>query len=142
MQEFIASVHRHFDFLITQYGFTRGGKPLVLPELGDSLTSARYEGPHLFIWVHLDKNEVGVSLFVKVHTSVLRPSGRRMFQLHEILRRVAPESLRSLPPGEPDWAAPKNFDRILCVSGRALREYCDPLLRMDLKLLEEVCSHP
>jgi hypothetical protein len=47
-----------------------------------------------------------------------------------------------LPPGAPDWAAPEDFDRTLGVLGRALREHCDPLLRMDLKLLEEVCSHP
>jgi hypothetical protein len=105
MQEFPGSVHRHFDYLVGQYGFTHGGKPAVLPELGDSLTSVRYEGPHLFIWVHLDKNEVGVSLFVKVHTSVLRPSGRRMFQLQEILRRVAPESLKPLAREGRNWTA-------------------------------------
>jgi hypothetical protein len=140
MGTFSASACRHFDFLVSEYGFVRGGRPTILPELGNSPTSVRYEGPHLFIWVFVDKNEIGVNLFVKVHTRVLRPSGRRMFQLHEILRHVAPEALKSLPGSECAWTAPQDFDRLLSFHAKQLREHCDPLLRMDLKPLEEVCS--
>ena len=132
-------VRKHFDFLVQRYGFMRGGKPEILPELGDSTASVRYDGPHLFLWIHLDKNEVVVTLFVKIHTSILRPAGRRSFSLDEILRLVAPESLSSLPASETPWSAPRNYEALLKFYAEALPKYCDALLRMDLKLIEEVC---
>ena len=141
MDGFSDCARKHFDFLVHRYGFVRGAKPEILPELGDSPTSVRYDGPHLFIWIHVDKNEVLVTLFVKVHTSILRPAARRSFYLHEILRFVAPESLAALPPSETPGSAPKNYENLLRFYGEALPKHCDALLRTDLKFLEDVCLH-
>ena len=113
----------------------------MLPELGTSEKSVRYDAPHLFIWIHLDPQDVAVLFFVKVHTSVLRPCGRRSFELQEVLRRVAPESLAVL--AKRDWHAASNsgFANSLTLHAELLKRHCDALLRLDLKLLEEVASH-
>lgn len=98
MESFVANVHRCFDFLVSEYGFTYGGEHRPLPELGNSATSVRYDAPHLFVWVHLDPPDVEVLLFVKVHTSVLRPGGRRSFTLQEVLRHQAPDMFSKVMP--------------------------------------------
>ena len=138
MDTFAESARKHFDFLIADYGFVQGAKQTLLPELSDSSYSVRYDAPHIFIWIHIDKNEVCVVLFVKVHTSILRPSGKRVFQLRDILRYSASDSLRPFPKSETPGSAPKNFGDFLQFYAEGLRLYCDPLLRMDLKQLEEI----
>jgi hypothetical protein len=138
MDTFAESARKHFNFLTIDYGFLKGAKQSILPELGDSPSSVRYDAPHIFIWIHVDKNEVCVIIFVKVHTSVLRPSGKRIFQLGDILRHCAPDILKSFPKSETPDRAPKNFEDFLRFYAEGLRLHCDPLLRMDLKQLEEI----
>ncbi len=138
METFTDSARKHFDFLIADYWFVHGAKQTILPELGDSTYSVRYDAPHIFIWIHLDKNEVCVILFVKIHTSILRPSGKRIFQLGDILRHCAPDSLKSFPRSETPASAPSNFEDFLRFYAESLKKYCAPLLRMDLKQLEEL----
>ncbi len=138
MENFVANVHRCFDFLVSEYGFTYGGEHRPLPELGNSPKSVRYDAPHLFIWVHLDPQAVAVLLFVKVHTSVLRPAGPRSFELQEVLRRTAPEALAQLKGDDCEAESRTGFARSLAQNAKLLRERCDALLRMDLKQLEQV----
>jgi len=139
MNGFAECARKHFDFLVHDYGFVRGGKQDILPELSDSATSVRYEGPHLFIWVHVDKDQVCAVVFAKVHTSVLRPAARRSFYLDEILRQVSPKTLEGFPQSETPDRAPENFEDFLRFYAAALRKHCGELLRMDLKLLEDIC---
>ena len=141
MDTFAESARRHFSFLTTEYGFLQGVNQSILPELGDSSYSVRYDAPHIFIWVHLEKNEVCVILFVKIHTSILRPSGKRIFQLGEILRHCAPDYLKSFPQSETPDATPRNFEDFLRFYAEGLRKYCDSLLRTDLKQLEEISQN-
>jgi len=138
MTGFAEAVHQHFDFLIAEHGFTRGGAHKELTELGDTPSNVRYDGPHLFIWVHVDKNEVVVTLFVKVHTTILRPNVRRLFSLAEILQRFAPDDWKKVPQSVTPWSAPENYEDYLRFYADGLRRHCDSLLRMDLKMLEEV----
>ena len=141
MESFSECARKYFDFLERDYGFVQGTKPDILAELGDSSSSVRYDAPHIFIWVHLDKNEVCVAIFAKVHTSILRPSSKRIFGLAEILRSTSPESLKSFPESETPDSAPRNFEDFLQFYADALKRNCDALLRMDLKLLEETYRH-
>jgi hypothetical protein len=99
--------------------------------MNNSETSVRYEGPHIFIYIYEDRGVVGVEIFAKVHTSILRPAGKRFFSLWRILQLIAPELMESFPRTE-------GCEAILLFYAEALRKYCDPLLRMDMKLLEEV----
>ncbi|MEO7298679.1 MAG: hypothetical protein ABI042_08905 [Verrucomicrobiota bacterium] len=141
MNSFTESICKHFDFLTRDYGFIRSNAtPKVLPELGDSDDRVRYEGPHIFIWIGAGKGELDVVIFAKVHTTILRPAARRSFDLDKILLHVAPESLKSFPSTEMRGWIPDNYDAILQFYAEALRKHCDYLLRMDMKLLEEVCS--
>jgi hypothetical protein len=138
MESFSECARKHFDFLTREYQFTHGEKLDVLPELGNSWYSVRYDAPHIFIWIHVDKDEICVSLFTKIHTSILRPSEKRMFYLHHILQATAPDLLKKFPePITPPYSPPANFDDILAFYAAALRAHCDALLRMDLKLLEQ-----
>jgi hypothetical protein len=137
METFSECARKHFDFLTHEYQFTHGEKLDVLPELGNSWYSVRYDAPHIFIWIHMDKDEVCVILFAKIHTSILRPSERRIFPLPEILRYVAPESLKTYPESTTPDRSPENFDDFLKFYAAGLRQHCDALLRMDLKLLEQ-----
>lgn len=138
MENFAEKAREHFNFLTTEYGFIQGAKHSILPELGDSLIAVRYDAPHIFIWVHVDKNEVCVTIFVKVHTSILRPSGKRIFALGGILEHIAPDFLKSFPQSETPDMAPRNFEAFLKFYAEGLRKYCDALLRLDLKQLEEI----
>lgn len=138
MATFAETARRHFDFLIADYGFLQGAKQSILPELGDSSRSVRYDARHIFIWIGVDKNEVCVIIFVKIHTSILRPSGKRIFLLGEILRHSAPDYLKSFPNSETPDTSPRNFEDFLRFYAQGLKSYCDPLLRMDLKQLEEI----
>jgi hypothetical protein len=138
MDTFAESARKLFDFLTADYGFLQGTKHSILPELGDSSHSVRYDAPHIFIWISMDKNEVCVIIFVKIHTSILRPAGTRIFQLGDILRHCAPDFLKSFPESETPNAAPRNFEDFLRFYAGGLRQYCDPLLRMDLKQLEDI----
>ncbi len=142
MESFVANVHRCFDFLVTEHGFTYTGEHRPLPELGNSTTSVRYDAPHLFVWVHLDPQDVEVLLFVKVHTSVLRPGGRRSFTLSEVVRRLAPGALAGVAGFDLQEEARTGFARSLQRQANWLKEHCDALLRLDLKPLEEVASRP
>lgn len=140
MEDFVSNAHRCFDFLVSEYGFTYGGEHRPLPELGNSTTSVRYDAPHLFVWVHLDPQDVAVLLFVKVHTSILRPGGRRSFELQEVLRRTAPGLLDVLASREWQHESRTGFANSLELHAKLLRQHCDALLRLDLKLLEQVAS--
>lgn len=140
MDDFLANVHRRFDFLVSEYGFTYGGEHRPLPELGNSTTSVRYDAPHLFVWVHLDPQDVEVLLFVKVHTSILRPGGRRSFTLQEILRHQAPGLLAGATPHDQPADRHAGFATSLARQAKWLREHCDALLRLDLRPLEEIVS--
>jgi hypothetical protein len=140
MDTFSECARKHFDFLTREYHFTQGEKLDILPELGNSsyTYSVRYDAPHIFIWICVDKNEVCVPIFTKVHTSILRPYEQRIFSLHQILRASAPDSLKTFPtPITPPYSPPANFEDILMFYAAALRVHCDALLRMDLKLLEQ-----
>ncbi len=137
IMNFSECARKHFDFLKRDYGFVQGGKPEILPELGDSFYSVRYDAPHIFIQVRIDKNEIQVVIFSKVHTSILRPYTKRIFSLADILRHNSPESLKDFPKSETPDSAPSNFEDFLVFYADALRRNCDALLRMDLKLLEE-----
>jgi len=139
VESFVANVHRCFDFLVSEYGFTYGGEHRPLPELGNSATSVRYDAPHLFVWVHLDPRDVEVLLFVKVHTSVLRPGGRRSFTLQEVLQHQAPEMFTKVLPDR-QGEVPAGFAPSLERQAKWLREHGDALLRLDLKPLEEIVS--
>jgi len=139
VESFVANVHRCFDFLVSEYGFTYGGEHRPLPELGNSATSVRYDAPHLFVWVHLDPRDVEVLLFVKVHTSVLRPGGRRSFTLQEVLRHQAPDMFTKVMPDR-QGEVPAGFAPSLERQAKWLREHGDALLRLDLKPLEEIVS--
>jgi hypothetical protein len=141
METFSECARKHFDFLTHEYQFTHGEKLDVLPELGNSWDSVRYDAPHIFIWINVDKDEVCVILFAKVHTSILRPSERRIFRLAEILRYVSPESLKTYPKSTTPDRSPENFDDFLKFFANGLRQHCDALLRMDLKLLEQTYQH-
>jgi hypothetical protein len=138
MDTFAECARKHFSFLTADYGFSQGTQTSILPELGDSPYSVRYDAPHIFIWVHLDKNEVLVAIFVKVHTSILRPSGKRMFNLADILRHSAPDWFKFFPKSETPDTAPGNFEAFLRFYAEGLNRYCGDLLRMDLKQLEEI----
>jgi hypothetical protein len=137
METFSECARKHFDFLTHEYQFTHGEKPDVLPEQGNSRYSVRYDAPHIFIQILLDKNDVCVILFAKVHTSILRPYEQRIFLLPEILRYVSPESLKTYPESTTPDRSPENFDDFLKFYAAGLRQHCDALLRMDLKLLEQ-----
>jgi hypothetical protein len=137
METFSECTRKHFDFLTHEYQFTHGEKLDVLPEQGNSSYSVRYDAPHIFIRILLDKNVVCVILFAKVHTSILRPYEQRIFLLHEILQYVSPESLTAFPESETPDSAPRNFNDFLKFYANGLRLHCDALLRMDLKLLEQ-----
>jgi hypothetical protein len=137
---FVANAHRCFDFLVSEHGFTYGGHHWPLPELGNSATSVRYDAPHLFVWVHLGSEGVEVLLFVKIHTSILRPGGRRSFTLQEFLRHQAPGEFSAIPPLEREVEIRSGFAQSLARQGKWLREQGDALLRLDLKPLEEIVS--
>jgi len=141
MENFSECARKHFEFLKSDYGFIQGRTLDILPELGDSPSSVRYDAPHIFIWVHVDKNQVQVAIFAKIHTSILRPHTKRIFNLDNILRCASPESLQTYPQSETPQSAPKNFEDFLRFYADALRRNCDALLRMDLKLLEETHQH-
>lgn len=141
MGSFSECARRHFEFLKLEYGFVQGNKPDLLPELGDSPNSVRYDAPHIFLWIHVDKNLVQVTVFCKVHTSILRPSSKRLFNLDEILQHSSPESFKAYPESETPDSAPRNFEDFLRFYADALKRNCDALLRMDLKLLEETFRH-
>lgn len=140
MEDFVSNVHRSFDFLVSEFGFTHGGEHQPLPELGDSLKSVRYDAPHLFIWVHLDPQDVSVLFFVKIHTSILRPNGPRSFELQEVLRCCFPDSLAVLAKRDWHHESRTGFVGSLQLHAELLKQYCDALLRLDLKLLEQVAS--
>lgn len=140
MDDFVTNAHRCFDFLVSEYGFTFGGEHRPLPELGNSTKSVRYDAPHLFIWVHLDPQNVAVLFFVKVHTSILRPNGPRSFELQEVLRRTAPDGFHRLVGSDGSEATRSGCARSLALHAKLLREHCDALLRMDLRQLEQVAS--
>lgn len=138
MEDFVSNAHRSFDFLVKEYGFTHGGEHQPCPELGDSDKGVRYDAPHLFIWVYLDRSDVGVLFFVKVHTSVLRPNTQRAFELHEVLRLLCPDALVVLAGLDSRHEARTGFARSLQLNADLLRSHCDALLRLDLKQLELV----
>lgn len=138
MEDFVSNARRSFDFLVSDYGFTHGGEHRPLPELGDSARSVRYDAPHLFIWVHLDPQDVAVLFFVKVHTSLLRPNGPRSFELQEVLRRTSPGSLAALADRDRQHEARTGFANSLQLNAELLKSHCDALLRLDLKPLEDV----
>jgi hypothetical protein len=140
VDDFVSNAHRSFDFLVSEYGFTTGGEHRLLPELGDSFRSVRYDAPHLFVWVHLDPQDVAVLFFVKIHTSILRPSGPRSFELQAVLRRTAPGSLDVLASRDWQHESRTGFTNSLELHAKLLRQHCDALLRLDLKLLEQVAS--
>jgi len=140
MDSFVANAHRCFDFLVEEYGFTRGGEHRLLPELGDSDKSVRYDAPHLCVWVHLDPQDVSVLFFVKVHTSVLRTGGRCSFELQEVLRRTVPQALAKNAALDWQEESRTGFARSLQRHAKWLKEHCDALLRLDLKQLEEVAA--
>ena len=140
MDDFVSNAHRYFDFLVSEYGFSHGGENQPLPELGDSFKSVRYDAPHLFIWVHLDPQDVAVLFFVKVHTSVLRPSGPRSFELDEVLRQTAPDALTALAHRDWQHESQTGFANSLRLYAELLKQHCDALLRLDLKQLEVVAG--
>lgn len=140
MENFVTNAHRCFDFLVSEYGFTYAGEHRPLPELGNSTTSVRYDAPHLFVWIHLDPQDVEVLIFVKVHTSILRPGGRRSFTLQEVLRHQAPGVFSGIKALDREVEVRSGFAQSLARQAKWLREHCDALLRLDLKPLEEIVS--
>jgi hypothetical protein len=140
---FASEVAKHFDFLVRDYGFAPVDRSDV--KVGELVT---YRKDPLDISIGWYKGEIDVGFSVALDFAaghpVFRPYLPRNFGLHEIATRQNPAAYASLSAR----MRPLGFVTTLNIAAAYLDEaakivkrFCEPILRGDYTLLEQITLH-
>ncbi len=132
-QRFINTAKSDFAFLSDVYGFS-----LILPASDSSLESIRYDNFPLYIEIGWYKGEIDVIVGYSGETAILRPYKSRIFNLSEIALHSDSQALQDAPRFPNYITAEKDMIAALACWANILKKYGPPILRGDIRLLEEI----
>lgn len=124
------TVRTHFDFLITDFGFTRTSDD----------DPVRYDAATLYVEIGSSKGAIDLLFGVKVDTDVLRPYVSHRFSLDEVVRyyKQGPFPTFASFAGAPD--APRNERYLMYLAGLT-KKYCGDILRGDITPFERLSGN-
>ena len=132
MTAFGTFVQRHFDFLVTEFGFRLAAADAA---------GASYERGALDVEIGTSKGEFDLTFTVKVDTDVLRPYVSHRFGLDQVVRyyKQGPFPVFASFTAAPDATTD---DRWAMYLAGLTRQYCGEILRGDLVPFERLSANP
>lgn len=126
---FIDSVKEKFSFLEKVFG-------LAIEKKSDN--SVEYSNKEIAVLIGWHKGEVEIDLYVQIESDVFKPYLSRMFRLTEIIQHIDSKALKNAPQFPNYITTDEDCHIELAWGAKMMKTYCDPILRGDLKILEEI----
>ena len=127
MTEFSESARTHFDFLISEHGFTRTSDD----------GPVRYDIGHLYVEIWSGPGEIDLHFGVKVDTDVIRPYLSHRFSLNEVIRYYKTGPFPTFE-SYPRVQGVSERERYLMYLATLTKKYCADILRGDITVFERL----
>jgi hypothetical protein len=126
---FIETVQDKFSFLENTYGFTLKKK---------TASSTEYTNGKIDILIGWYKGEVDIDVYVRIESDIFKPYLSRIFRLIQIIKYVDPKAIKNAPQFPNYITSDADCYVALAWGAKMMKSVCDPILRGDLRILEEI----
>jgi hypothetical protein len=120
-------IRRHFDFLISEYGFT----------CTSDNSSVRYDIAPLYVEIWSGSGEIDLHFGVKVDTDVIRPYVSHRFSISEVVRYYKIGAFPTFASFSIQQTV-SDEERYVMYLATLTRKYCEDILRGDITPFEKL----